>query len=666
MIQNGRKGREEQHFINTPEQSAGVNPAGGAQILLAQGAWQENEPGDIRKRQIQGRYCNALQERAAHTEGRAHDTKEWEEQRFIDPPEQLAGMERQIQSTQTIPANRISREEMLRQCGVQETEYFTGVKLPEQENFGVITAEEMLLSPDPQVCSEEERMQTEEKKRSLLEFYRADQERQEEREDYFAGSLWKEGHQGADRQSFLEMGASGLKKGKKAYGTKEGTGTSNGSGSDKGEKSDDREKKKDKAKHVMLRNYVIKELVHEPGKTDPESHFQLIKQLIVHDLTKPIKALGWLILRKLLKLFLAILAVLLQIAAMLLPIIIVLYLLMQPSAFFAGVFDDDEIMENPQNIRNVVQEMYTGFYGNISTFQDEDDNNEVEYIYGQCDQSQAQEILAVYLACTTLADDYGRMDPNEDYPPYLLVDTENERALLTAIFEQFNYARTEEITVSGTNEDGTPWEAQAEKMSVYCLSAEQWKEEHLSELSDKEKELLESLLEQIQSTAGNASGSFGAGASVPIEELVIPEGVDENLVYMAGFIRAEAGNQPYQGKVAVAYVILNRAGGPSGNIKGVLTAPYQFSCYIPYHTVEQYLSAYASMTDEERAQDPCWQAAAAAYNGTAANPIGGMKYYCNPKYCSAGEAGQWSKIRARNSQSEILVIGDHVFCQNCW
>ena len=43
-----------------------------------------------------------------------------------------------------------------------------------------------------------------------------------------------------------------------------------------------------------------------------------------------------------------------------------------------------------------------------------------------------------------------------------------------------------------------------------------------------------------------------------------------------------------------------------------------------------------------------------------------MKYYCNPKYCSVGEVRQWEKIRARNSDEQIKIIGDHVFCQNCW
>ncbi len=72
------------------------------------------------------------------------------------------------------------------------------------------------------------------------------------------------------------------------------------------------------------------------------------------------------------------------------------------------------------------------------------------------------------------------------------------------------------------------------------------------------------------------------------------------------------------------------------------------------------------MTQEQREADSCYRAAAAAYYGTSANPIGGMKYYCNPKYCSAGETGQWAKIRARNSDDEIVIIGDHVFCKNGW
>ena len=177
---------------------------------------------------------------------------------------------------------------------------------------------------------------------------------------------------------------------------------------------------------------------------------------------------------------------------------------------------------------------------------------------------------------------------------------------------------------------------------------------------------MEALLKQAELFGGEEDGAFTGGASVPIKDLSVPEGVDEKLLYLAGFLKAEAGNQEYIGKVAVGYVILNRSGGASGDIIGALTAPYQFSCYIPFHTVEQYLFEYTKMSEEERERDACWQAAEDVYYGREQNPIGDRKYYCNPIYCSVGEEEQWRRIREKNTEDEIMVIGDHVFCKNCW
>lgn len=567
-----------------------------------------------------------------------------------------------------ISCEEISRTEMLCRCGVREALHFHGVRVAGQETANMIVADDVLIAHNCQVCSVEERMKIEEQEKSLADFYRVRQEREEEQEEYFSDNYGTGGYlrQGY-RKSFLEMGVSSLKKGKQGYAAKEsGEGTAveeNGGGE---EYAGNKGKRIDKTKRAMLRNYAIKEIIHEEGKTDSQSHFKLLKQLTMHELTKPVKMLGKLILGWLLKLFGMLIMFLVQVVALLFPLFILIYFMLHPLAFFQGIYDDEEIMNNPLSIRNVVQEMYAGFYGDISTFSDTDANNQVEYVYGKCSRTQADEILAVYLACSCLDDEYGKLDVDEGYPPYMLADTEKEKALLSAVFRQFNYTETEGITVRGMTDSGNEWEAQAEKMTVHCLTIEKWKSLHMAELTEEKAELLAELLEQIQSMTENGAGAFGEEGAVPIEDLVIPENLDENLVYLAGFIKAEAGNQSYQGKIAVAYVILNRAGGPSGNIKGVLTVPYQFSCYIPYHTVEKYLQEYTLMTEAQRSQDACWRVATEAYYGTAANPIGTMKYYCNPKYCSAGETEQWEKIYKRNDEDEILIIGDHVFCQNCW
>lgn len=546
------------------------------------------------------------------------------------------------------PSNQATREAMIRWCGIREQSRVSGVKTQEQKMSQILAGDEQI--EEPKICSQEER-----------EFWEERRYEEEERREKFSGdagtsqSWYEEGNIFSGREGIKNDGDKKKERQRKGKNT--------------GVTKKEREQKTNGSNHArreLLRKYMINELIHEPGNTDPNSHFKLAGQLLKNELRKPLYYIGILLQRALLKLLGMIISFILPAVPMVLAAVALIYFLTSPIAFFLGLFDDDEITENPQNITNVVQEMYVEFYGDISTFEDSDANNQVEYIYGK--NSKSREVIAVYLAEICMSSEYREMSMDDGYPAYLLVDTSKERERLTAVFEQFNYTEREEITVSGTNDEGEEWEAEAEKMSVYCLSIEQWKTEHLSELTRTEQNLLQTLLAQVarEDEAGGNDGFTGTGTSVPISDLVIPEGVDEDLVYMAGFIKAEAGNQPYQGKVAVAYVILNRAGGASGKIKGVLTAPYQFSCYIPYHTVEKYLQEYATMTDAQRSQDACWQAAVNAYNGTAANPIGGMKYYCNPAGCSAGATEQWRRIRARNSGSEIIIIGDHVFCQNCW
>ena len=558
------------------------------------------------------------------------------------------------------------RKELMRLCGIKQTAGLSGIKLQEQRMSGVFVPEEVLFDQEKSVCSIEERTRQDKEKQLFLQDDYAKELEEESDKKYFYSEVWK----GTDLESSwsnpLKSGAESLKKGKRLYTEGQGEGEENQPievGND--ETGHANKKSPDKIRREMIRNHVIKELVHEEGKTDPESHFKLLKRLIMHDLLKPLESLKRLLVALLLKLFGAILSALLPVILILIPVLFLIYLILSPVSFFKGLFDADDIMQDPRNIRSVVREKYVEFQGKISTFQDADTNNQVEYIYGKYTDSQIEEIMAVYLTLICTSEDYGKLDEDNGYPPYLIVDTVKEQDVLNEVFSQFNYTRTEGIIVHQMNNQGLEWDAQAEKMTVYCLTSEQWKDSYSLTISGAQEELLESMLDEVEKNVAEGE-DFTSGGSIPITDIKIPEHLDENLVYMAGFLKAEAGNQSYEGKIAVAYVMLNRAGGPTGNIKGILTAPYQFSCYIPYHTVEKYLQAYADMTDEDRAMDSCWQAASAAYYGTAENPIGGMKYYCNPKYCSVGETEQWRRIRAKNSPSEILIIGDHVFCQNCW
>lgn len=518
----------------------------------------------------------------------------------------------------------IDRDKMIRRCGIRERNVgVTGVKMQTQKMERILSNEQWDIVTEKAICSIEERQESHR------------QPAQESGPEQRQGSRRKKTEKDEKQSRKLCF-------------------------------REDKEKKSpDRIKREMLRNYLIKEMVHEEGKTDPDSHFRLLGQLLKYDAGKAAGVIGKLLWKIVRKILFGILMLILGICFSILPFIFFLFVLLSPYSYFMGFYDDDSaIQEEPQYIKNVVQEMYTDFYGQIDAFRDRDWNNQQEYAYGT--YSHAQEVIAVYLAKTCSSENFKEMGAQDNYPAYLMIDTVKERAQLKAVFEEFNYYTTWEMELTVKGEDGKDYQVQAEKMIIYCLSVERWKNVHLKELSEPAAKLLESLLKQA-GTANEAEGEYPFdGNAVPITDIVIPAGVDENLVYLAGFMRAEAGNQSSQGKVAVGYVILNRAGGASGNIKGVLTAPYQFSCYIPFHTVEKYLQGYAQMTDAQRSQDACWKAAEAVYYGTAENPIGDMRYYCNPKACSAGEEGQWRRIRAKNKSDEILVIGDHVFCKNCW
>ena len=54
---------------------------------------------------------------------------------------------------------------------------------------------------------------------------------------------------------------------------------------------------------------------------------------------------------------------------------------------------------------------------------------------------------------------------------------------------------------------------------------------------------------------------------------------DQDLVLLAGIIQAEAGNQPYEGKIAVGSVVMNRVDDPRfpNTISGVIYSPHQFT-----------------------------------------------------------------------------------------
>lgn len=145
-------------------------------------------------------------------------------------------------------------------------------------------------------------------------------------------------------------------------------------------------------------------------------------------------------------------------------------------------------------------------------------------------------------------------------------------------------------------------------------------------------------------------GSSGTSVPGDISDIVISPEDNEDLIYLAGVIWAEAGNQQYTGKLAVGYVVMNRVHGKNLSIKEVIMEKNQFATYIPDHTWEKGCERFALMSTEERNANECWIAAVEAYNGRGTNPIGDRLFFRVPP----------NKNDLSNFKDPIL-IQDHVF-----
>lgn len=116
---------------------------------------------------------------------------------------------------------------------------------------------------------------------------------------------------------------------------------------------------------------------------------------------------------------------------------------------------------------------------------------------------------------------------------------------------------------------------------------------------------------------------------------------DKDVNLMAKVVYAESKGEPYEGKVAVASVILNRVKDPSfpKSIEGVIKQPSAFSCV---------RNGEITVTPDES----CYKAVMEALNGK--DPTGEALFFYNPKIATSA----WMK----NIEKENLkAIGNHVF-----
>ena len=114
---------------------------------------------------------------------------------------------------------------------------------------------------------------------------------------------------------------------------------------------------------------------------------------------------------------------------------------------------------------------------------------------------------------------------------------------------------------------------------------------------------------------------------------------------MVEVVNAEAGIEPFEGKIAVAAVILNRRDSDifPNSIKDVINQPYQFT---------EPIYSY----DDESQMEECRRAVKEALDGY--DPSYGALFFYAPEYCSE------SALAERSNVEVTTIIGGHVFHKN--
>ena len=123
--------------------------------------------------------------------------------------------------------------------------------------------------------------------------------------------------------------------------------------------------------------------------------------------------------------------------------------------------------------------------------------------------------------------------------------------------------------------------------------------------------------------------------------------------YMIRTIVFEADGEPQEGKIAVAYVILNRvkSGGWGTSIKDVVTSPWQFE---PWMTKRE---AMEKLSPEDPSYRNAAQIADAVFAGQMPDPTAGATYFLNPTVVRERRGGSLPSW----AQGEGQSIGHHTF-----
>ena len=134
---------------------------------------------------------------------------------------------------------------------------------------------------------------------------------------------------------------------------------------------------------------------------------------------------------------------------------------------------------------------------------------------------------------------------------------------------------------------------------------------------------------------------------------IIPNYDAEDRDYMIRTIVFEAADEREEGKIAVAYVILNRikSGGWGDSIKDVVTSPWQFE---PWMTRREEIE---KLSPDAPSYKNAAQIADAVLAGQVPDPTAGAMYFLNPTVVRERRGGSLPSW----AQGEGQPIGNHTF-----
>jgi spore germination cell wall hydrolase CwlJ-like protein len=98
----------------------------------------------------------------------------------------------------------------------------------------------------------------------------------------------------------------------------------------------------------------------------------------------------------------------------------------------------------------------------------------------------------------------------------------------------------------------------------------------------------------------------------------------DELYFLALTVEQEAGLEPPEGKLAVAYVILNRSRVSGASVTDTIFRNWQFSCWDTGNPTRMNIDTFPNETFKI-----CYKAACAAYFGLEEDPSKGANHYLN-------------------------------------